>query len=173
MHFSPESAQRLLSATPKTLHAWLGDLPDPWIHANEGPDTWSAFDVVGHLIHGEKTDWIPRSLIILSDKPDKTFEPFDRYAQQESSKGKTMHELLDSFESLRTENMRILSGLDLSDDNLGKTGIHPEFGTVTLRQLLSTWVVHDQSHIFQIARVLGKQLKDEAGPWTRYIRMIQ
>ncbi|HNO89632.1 MAG TPA: DinB family protein [bacterium] len=155
------------------LTAWLDGLSPEWTSANEGPDTWSAYDIVGHLIHGEKTDWITRAEIILSDQPDKTFKPFDRFAQFEDSKNKTLRQLLTSFDELRAKNIKKLQSLNISEQNLNRTGIHPAFGTVTLVQLLSTWAVHDLDHISQIARVLAKRYKDDTGPWVAYLKILR
>ncbi|MEZ4967095.1 MAG: DinB family protein [Saprospiraceae bacterium] len=173
MEFSIDDAALLLQRTPAVIDAQLRGLPDDWVHANEGPDTWSPFEVVGHLIHGEETDWIPRARLILSDAPDKRFTPFDRFAQQRNSAGKTLPLLLDTFARLRTENLDTLRSWNISEADLEKTGIHPEFGSVTLRQLLATWVAHDMTHIVQIARVMGKQYKTDAGPWVQYIGILQ
>ena len=173
MEFSIDDAALLLQRTPAVIDAQLRGLPDDWAHSNEGPDTWSPFEVVGHLIHGEETDWIPRARLILSDAPDKRFTPFDRFAQQRNSAGKTLPLLLDTFARLRTENLDTLRSWNISEADLEKTGIHPEFGSVTLRQLLATWVAHDMTHIVQIARVMGKQYKTDAGPWVQYIGILQ
>ena len=173
MEFSIDDAALLLQRTPAVIDAQLRGLPDDWVHSNEGPDTWSPFEVVGHLVHGEETDWIPRARLILSDAPDKRFTPFDRFAQQRNSAGKTLPLLLDTFARLRTENLDTLRSWNISEADLEKTGIHPEFGSVTLRQLLATWVAHDMTHIVQIARVMGKQYKTDAGPWVQYIGILQ
>ncbi len=172
MDFNLEKAIPVLSRTPAVLNDWLKDLPTGWVHQNEGPDSWSPFDIVGHLIHGEKTDWIPRVKIILSDQANKTFEPFDRFAQFNNSRGKSIDELLTEFETLRRENIQTLQAFSLTDDQLSLTGIHPDFGEVTLKELLATWVVHDQSHIAQIARVMAKQYRQEVGPWNAYIPLL-
>ncbi|MBL7776093.1 MAG: DinB family protein, partial [Saprospiraceae bacterium] len=150
----------------------LDGLSDAWLFENEGPDTWSPFDIVGHLIHGEKTDWIPRMRIILSDGPDKTFTPFDRFAQFEASKGKTLRQLLGEFRDLRAANLNILRATPIGPDELAKTGIHPAFGPVTLEQLLATWTVHDLGHIAQVSRVLAKQYRSAVGPWEAYLPVL-
>lgn len=173
MHFDLESTHNLLARTPALLDAWLRGLPREWAHATEGPKTWSPFDVVGHLIHGERTDWIPRARIILASEGPKTFEPFDRFAQLTAHRGKTLDELLDTFAELRRESLAALAALDLSPADLERTGEHPQLGTVTLRQLLATWVAHDQGHVAQIARVLTKQYRDEVGPWKAYLRLLR
>ena len=142
----------------------LLNLSDRWTRPNEGGETWSAFDIVGHLIHGEKTDWIPRAAIILSSNPTKEFEAFDRFAQFEESKGKSLLQLLEEFKLLREKNIQLLLSMEINEEKLSLTGTHPDFGVVTLSQLLATWVVHDLNHIAQVTRVMAKQYKDEVGP---------
>lgn len=173
MNFSFNKSIGILERTPKVLELMLENLSDEWTMNNEGPETWSPYDVLGHLVHGEQTDWIIRTKIILSDSENKAFTPFDRFAQFEESKGKSLTDLLDEFKKARKENLKFLSGLNLSENDLDKTGIHPKFGEVTLRQLLSTWTVHDLSHIAQIARVMSKQYKDAVGPWVEYLPILQ
>jgi len=173
MDFNLEHAIAVLSQTPRTLRSMLENLPRQWIEKKEGPETWSPYDIVGHLIHGEKTDWIPRLEIILSDDSNKKFEPFDRFAQFKDSQGKTLRQLLDEFESLRKENIAKLRAKNLKAVDFSKTGIHPAFGEVSLAQLLATWVAHDLNHIAQIARVMAKQYKSEVGPWVEYLRILQ
>lgn len=172
MQFNLANSTEILQRTPSVLRAMLQGLSDEWLYANEGEGTWSPYEVVGHLIHGEKTDWIPRMEIILSDKADKTFEPFDRFAQLTEER-KPLDALLDEFDVLRAESLQILQSRSISDDDLIKTGIHPAFGEVRLYQLLSTWVAHDLGHIAQIARVMAKQYKEDAGPWVAYLRILQ
>ena len=162
----------ILEKTPALLKLWLQGLSDEWIVNNEGGDTWSVYDVVGHLIHGERTDWMARIRKTLSDT-DKEFVPFDRFAQFNESKGKTLDQLLDEFATIRKQNLEEFRSLNISEQVLSKTGIHPSFGTVTLRQLLSTWVAHDLSHIAQIARVMAKQYKEEVGPWVEYLSIMK
>ena len=162
----------ILSRTPRLLENLLLHLPMEWIMNNEGENTFSPFDVVGHLLHGEKADWVPRMEIILSDKPDKTFEPYDRFAQFRDSEGKTLNQLLTEFKILRAHNLEILKSKNLKENDLLKTGMHPSFGAVTLQQLLSTWTVHDLSHIAQITRVMCKQYKEEVGPWINYLPIL-
>jgi hypothetical protein len=171
MTYNIQDAINILSRTPEILNVMLKGLPAELISANEGEDSWSAYDIVGHLIHGEKTDWIPRAQIILSDRPDKSFEPFDRFAQFEESKGKSLDDILKEFKLLRESNLLQLAEINSSD--LNKTGIHPAFGEVSLSQLLSTWVVHDLNHLSQIARVLAHQYKEEVGPWTAYLGILK
>ena len=172
MKFNINQAIQVLEKTPKTLGYMLNGLDKEWTHNNEGDKTWSPFDVVGHLIHGEKTDWIIRTKIILNNSQNKTFESFDRFAQFKDSEGKSLDELLKEFTNLRANNLIELKVLNIKDQDLLKTGKHPELGTVTLSQLLSTWVTHDLGHIAQISRVMAKQYKDEVGPWNEYISIL-
>lgn len=170
--FVLEEANAILARTPATLDAMLRGLADDWITANEGGDTWSPFDVIGHLIHGERTDWIPRARIILEHGEATPFDKFDRLAQFEESRGRTLASLLDEFTRLRTDNLRELTSLRLSEADLDRRGRHPELGVVTLRQLLATWVAHDLDHVMQVSRVLARQYSDEVGPWQAYLRII-
>jgi hypothetical protein len=172
VNFALEEALPLLSRTPAVLRSLLADLPESWSRGTEGPDTWSPFDIVGHLIHGERTDWIPRTEILLAHGETRPFIPFDRFAQFEASRGKTLHELLDTFAGLRAANLMRLESLGLTSEDLGRRGRHPELGPVTLGELLATWVAHDLSHIAQIARVMGRQYTDEVGPWRAYLPML-
>jgi uncharacterized damage-inducible protein DinB len=172
MEFDLESAQELLRRTPSTLTSLLRDLPESWVHHDEGSGTWSVFDVVGHLIHGERTDWIPRARIILEHGTRKPFEPFDRHAQVQSSQGRSLNQLLDEFSALRARNLAELSELRLGPEKWVIEGRHPELGVVTLGQLLSTWVVHDLGHLGQIARVMAKCYTEEVGPWRAYLRVL-
>lgn len=172
-NFNINNAAQILERTPYVLIALLEGLTDAWIRENEGPDTWSAYDIVGHLIHGEKTDWIPRMEIILSDSENKQFAPFDRFAMFNDSRDKSLSELLNEFKSLRLENLRRLRSHFGLSGHYDDTGIHPAFGEVTLAQLLSTWVVHDLNHIAQIARVMAKQYKDDVGPWKEYLGILK
>lgn len=170
--FVLEEAIAILSRTPSTLDALLRGLPDGWIVANEGGDTWSPFDVVGHLIHGERTDWMPRARIILEHGETRPFEKFDRLAQFAESKGRTLASLLDEFAALRQDNLRALESLHLTDADLDRRGRHPALGVVTLRQLLATWVAHDLDHVMQVSRALARQYSEEVGPWRAYLRII-
>jgi DinB family protein len=172
MNFELTHAIDILRRTPAILSSLLHDLPEPWLVGNEGPDTWSPYDVIGHLIHGEETDWIPRAKIILEHGETHAFEPFDRVAMFEKSKEKSIAELLDTFARLRAENLSELQALNLTADLLDKRGRHPELGVVTLRQLLSTWVVHDLGHIRQIVRAMSKQYRDAVGPWRAYLSIL-
>ncbi len=173
MEFNITESIQILTKTPSVISNLLKDLPETWIKTNEGVDTWSPYDVVGHLIHGEKTDWIPRALIILSENEDKAFVPFDRFAQLKNSRSRTLKQLLAEFEELRTENIQKLQALSIDEQTLERKGIHPEFGEVTLKQLLATWVVHDLGHINQITRVMAKNYKIEVGPWTKYLAILR
>ena len=173
MEFELAQAIEVLKRTPATLDSLLRDLPEPWLVKNEGPETWSPYDVIGHLIHGEETDWIPRAKIILEHGETRAFEPFDRVAMFEESKRKTLAQLLDTFTQLRTENLRELQAMNLTADLLNKRGRHPELGAVTLRQLLSTWVVHDLGHVRQVVRVMSKQYRDAVGPWKAYLSILE
>jgi hypothetical protein len=170
--FSLEHASLLLARTPVVLRAWLTDVPHPWIHGNEGPDTFSPHEVVGHLVHGEQVDWIARARMILEEGPARTFDPFDRFAHRRLFAGKTVSELLDLFATLRSENLAVLRGWRLTDAQLDRAGRHPELGPVTLRQLVATWVVHDLGHIGQIARVMATQYAVEVGPWHAYLPVL-
>jgi hypothetical protein len=170
--FSLEEAIPILTRTPRTLDVMLRGLPDVWLRCNEGESTFSPFDVVGHLIHGEKTDWMPRARMILETGDTRPFEPFDRFAQREASRGKTLDELLDEFSRLRAANVAALEALELGPSDLERRGKHPTLGSVTMRQLLATWVAHDLDHVIQIARVIGRQYTDEVGPWTAHLRII-
>lgn len=172
MEFDLSLSVPLLAQTPGTLRHWLGALPDPWIRATEGPDTWSPFDVMGHLLHGERTDWIPRMRIILAQGASREFAPFDRFAQFRTSEGKSLAQLLDEFAEARAASLAELQGWRLTDAQLELRGVHPAFGEVTLRQLLATWVVHDLTHISQVARVLALQYGDAVGPWKAYLSVL-
>jgi hypothetical protein len=172
MKYTVSEALQVLERTPDVLHSLLSGLSDGWLMNNEGPDTFSPFDVVGHLIHGEKTDWAARTKIILEHGTSKAFVPWDRFAQIEESRGKTMQQLLDEFERVRKENIGWLKSLNLSEADLDQKGIHPTFGEVTLRNMLSTWVAHDLTHIAQITRVMAKQYKEEMGPWPEFFRIL-
>lgn len=172
MNFNINHSINLLERTPSVLESLLAGLPDEWIHTNEGENTWSPFDIVGHLINGEKTDWINRTKIILNEDTDKHFPAFDRFSQFDASKGKTISDLIQEFKFVRNQNIQYLRSLDLLDLDLDKTGIHPDFGDVTLRQLLSAWTVHDLGHLNQITRVLAKNYDLEVGPWKKYLRVL-
>jgi hypothetical protein len=163
----------LLARTPATLDAFLRDLPDAWTLSNEGEDTWSAFEIVGHLIHGERTDWMPRTRLILQFDDTKPFVPFDRWGHRRESEGKTLGALLDEFARLRDENLSELRGLNLQESDLQRRGRHPALGVVTLSQLLATWAAHDLSHLHQLTRVMAHQYREAVGPWTAYLGVMQ
>ncbi|GAB4289889.1 MAG: hypothetical protein Kow0098_08040 [Ignavibacteriaceae bacterium] len=168
-----EETVNILSRTPGILKSMLTGLPEVIIKSNEGENTWSPFDVVGHLIHGERTDWIVRIRTILEKGESKTFDPFDRFAQFRESEGKTIDELLNDFSNLRKENLRVLKDLNLTSGQFKLKGRHPEFGVITLSELISTWVVHDLDHIAQISRVIARQYADEVGPWKAFLSILK
>jgi DinB superfamily len=163
----------LLIRTPAVLDALLRDLPEIWTHQNEGESTWSAFDVLGHLIHGERTDWMPRARMILQSGESQAFEPFDRQGHVRESEGKSMDQLLDEFARLRQKNLDELRALNLRRQDLEMSGRHPALGVVTLSQLLATWAVHDLTHLHQISRVMAHQYRQAAGPWNKYLGVLQ
>lgn len=173
MEFRLDEAVPVLRRTPRVLRELLTDLSQTWTAATEGPGTWSPFDVVGHLIHGERTNWMPRVEHILTHGDAVTFPVFDREAMFTVSRGQTLTQLLDTFERLRGDNLARLDALELTDADLAKHGRHPEFGTVTMRQHLATWVAHDLGHISQIVRVLARQYTEAVGPWTAYLSILK
>lgn len=173
MSFDLSKSFTILERTPEVLKTLLKDLPEDWTNANEGGESWSPFIIVGHLVHGEKTDWLTRTKIILSDADDKTFSPFDRFAQIKDNEGRKLSELLDEFAERRQANLKELKALNITEDMLGKTGRHPAFGEVTLGNLLTTWMNHDLNHLYQITRVLAKQFKEETGPWVEFLRVLR
>ena len=170
--FTLDEARQILEATPRTLEALLSGLDSGWTTANEGPDTWSAFDIVGHLVHGEETDWIARARIILEGGPDAVFESFDRFAQFERFADASLEDLLKRFRSLRAANLETLESWAITEEQLDLPGRHPELGPVTLQQLLATWAVHDLGHIAQIARVMTKRYTADVGPWREYLPIL-
>jgi hypothetical protein len=172
MKYSLQRSYEILDRTPAVLTALLTGLPDDWIMPNEGPETYSPYDVVGHLIHGEKTDWTARTKMILESGNTQTFVRWNREAMYEESLGKNLQQLLDEFAAIRKENMVWFKALNLTEDDLDKKGMHPVLGDVTLRHLLATWVVHDLTHIAQITRVMAKQYKEEMGPWPQFFRIL-
>jgi hypothetical protein len=163
----------LLTRTPAALNALLRDLPVSWTLRNEGANTWSPFDIVGHLIHGERTDWMTRAKIILQHGESRAFEPFDRLAQQRESQGKSLDQLLDEFALLRSQNLRELRAMNLTEDQLSLTGRHLALGIVTLSQLLSTWAAHDLTHLHQLSRVMAHQYREAVGPWSVYLGVLR
>jgi len=180
--FSLADAVALLTRTPGTLNALLRGLPDIWVRCNEGrsndgrsdqgKDTWSGFDIVGHLIVGERTDWMPRVRILLESGESRPFDPFDRFAQVKESQGKSLEQLLDEFARLRAENLVALQALNLQPEDLIRRGKHPALGVVTLQELLATWTVHDLTHLHQLSRVMAHQYRDAVGPWSAYLGVL-
>ena len=173
MNHSLHHTTAILTRTPATLDALLRDLPDEWTMRNEGGDSWTPFGVVGHLIHGEHTDWIPRARRILQHGERRAFEPFDRLGHVKPSEGKSLNVLLDEFADARAASLRELRGLNLQDQDLAKRGRHPALGVVTLSQLLATWAAHDLTHLHQLSRVMAHQYRDAVGPWTAYLGVMQ
>ena len=172
MRYEVDSAMDVLRRTPGTLRALLAGIGDGWARSNEGSDTFSPFDVVGHLIDGEETDWIARARIILGRGPDPRFEPYDRFRHYVRNRGRSLESLLDEFARLRTDNLDLLASWKLGEAELDLRGTHPSLGPVTLRQLLATWVVHDLGHLAQVARVMAKQYRGEVGPWVQYLPVL-
>lgn len=162
----------ILTRTPAALNALLRDLPEIWTLRSEGDKTWTAFEVVGHLIHGERTDWMPRAKMILEHGDTRPFEPFDRWAQERESQGKSLAELLDEFARLRAENLTELRALNLREEDLDRRGLHPALGPATLSQLLATWAVHDLTHLHQVSRIMAYQYRDAVGPWSAYLGVL-
>jgi hypothetical protein len=172
MEFDLNDAAHVLARTPATVDALLRDMPDTWTRHDEGPGTWSPYAIVGHFIHGEKAEWIPRAQLILTQGPDRVFTPFDRLAQERDSESRSLNALLDEFAHLRLQNLDILQGLQITPAKLQSTGGHPEFGEVTLAQLLATWVVHDLGHLAQISRVMARAYTGAVGPWRAYLPVL-
>jgi hypothetical protein len=173
MEQNPPNTISLLTRTPAALNALLRDLPEAWTLRNEGDGTWSAFDVVGHLIHAERTNWIPRAKIILQFGEDRTFEAFDRLGQMTESQGKSLEQLLDQFARLRSESLGELRALNPTQEDLDRRGRHPALGIVTLSQLLAAWAAHDLTHLHQIFRVMAHQYRDAVGPWNGYLGVFR
>jgi hypothetical protein len=171
--FSLADATAVLARTPASLDALLRGLPQRWVGCNEGKDTWSAFDIVGHLIVGERTDWMPRARIILESGEARPFDPFDRFTQEKESQGKSLEQLLDEFAILRGENLAALQALNLQPEDLARRGRHPSLGVVTLSELLATWAVHDLTHVHQLSRVMAHQYRDAVGPWGAYLGVLK
>ena len=172
MKFSLEKSYEILDRTPFVLKSLLENISEDWVMNNEGPETFSPFDVVGHLLHGEKTDWAARTKMILESGTSESFIPWDRFAMYEESKDKSLIQLLNEFAVERKKNMDWLKSLNLKEEDFNKKGMHPKLGEVTLRNLLSTWVVHDLTHVAQITRVMAKQYKAEMGPWPEFFRIL-
>jgi hypothetical protein len=173
MQHNLQNTISLLARTPAALSALLGGLPDTWTQRNEGDNTWSAFDVVGHLIHGERADWMPRAKIVLQFGETRAFEPFDRWAQVRESEGKSLGQLLDEFARLRSERLGELRGLHLRPEDFERQGRHPALGVVTLSELLAAWAAHDLTHLHQITRIMAHQYRQAVGPWSRLLGVLQ
>jgi hypothetical protein len=173
MRYDINLAMQVLERTPRVLRAMLVGLGDEWIHSNYGEDTFSPYDVVGHLITGEKTAWLDRARMILEHGTSRAFESYDRYAQFERSRGRSLAQLLDEFQALREANLKSLADLNLTNDDLARTGMHPMLGEVTLENLLATWVAHDLNHIAQIARCMATQYAEAVGPWREYLSVLK
>ena len=175
--FNLADAVAVLTRTPATLDVLLRGMPNLWVHTNEGrnnegKETWSAFDIVGHLIAGERNDWMPRARVILEKGETRPFDPFDRFAQERESRGKSLDQLLDEFARLRRENLAALQSLNLQKEDLTRRGTHPSLGPVTLSELLATWAVHDLTHLHQLSRVMAHQYRDTVGPWSPYLGVL-
>ncbi len=168
-----EDTIALLGRTPAALDALVRDLPEAWTFRNEGENTWTVFDVVGHLIHGERTDWMPRARMILQFGETRAFEPFDRWAQMTETQGKSLGQLLDEFARLRSANLGDLRALNLRPEDLDRRGRHPALGLVTLSELLATWAAHDLTHLHQISRIMAHQYREAVGPWTKFLGVMQ
>ena len=173
MSFTLDDTSAVLERTPRLLGSWLQGLPDSWTRTTEGPDTFSPYDVVGHLIHGEKTDWIPRARIIREQGETQPFDRFDRFAQYRESTGHTLSQLLEEFGQLRDASLATLRGWNLEPDDLSRRGMHPVLGRVTLAQLLATWAVHDLTHLHQISRTMAHQYRSDVGPWAMYLGVLR
>jgi hypothetical protein len=173
MDHNLQETTAMLARTPAALNALLRDLPETWTSRNEGENTWSAFDILGHLIYGERTDWIPRARLILQFGEDRTFEPFDRWGHVRESRGKSLEQLLDEFARVRSESLCELRGLNLRREDLKRRGRHPALGVVSLSQLLATWAVHDLTHLHQISRVMAHQYRDVVGPQAAYLGVLR
>jgi hypothetical protein len=171
--FNLDEAVAVLARTPATLDALLRGLPESWVRSNEGKDTWSPFDIVGHLIVGDRTDWMPRARVILESGEARPFDPFDRFPQSRESQDTSLEQLLDDFARLRKENLAALQTLNLQPEDMSRRGRHPALGVVTLRQLLATWAVHDLTHVHQLSRVMAHQYRDAVGPWSAYLGVLQ
>ena len=171
--FKLDETVAVLTRTPATLDALLRGLPESWVRSSEGKDTWSAFDIVGHLIVGERTDWMSRTRVILENGEARPFDPFDRFAQVKESQNKSLDQLLDDFARLRRENLAALRALNLQPEDMSRRGRHPALGVVTLAQLLATWAVHDLTHLHQLSRVMAYQYRDTVGPWSAYLGVLK
>jgi hypothetical protein len=173
MEHNLQHTMSLLARTPAALNALIRDLPEEWTFRNEGENTWSVFDVVGHLIHGERTDWMARARRILQFGETRAFESFDRLGQVRESQGKSLGQLLDEFARLRSESLKELRALNLQQKDFERRGRHPALGVVTLSQLLATWAAHDLTHLHQISRIMAHQYREAVGPWSAYLGVLQ
>ena len=171
--FNITEAVAVLTRTPATLNSLLRGLPGIWVHSNEGRDTWSAFDIMGHLVFAERSDWMPRVLIVLENGETRPFDPFDRFAQLNANQEKSLDQLLDDFDRLRQDNLTALGALNLQQESFNRRGKHPAFGVVTLSELLATWAVHDLTHLHQVSRVMAHQYRELVGPWRAYLGVLQ
>jgi len=171
MNFDLKKSMELLKRFPDTYESLFSNFNSDWNKINEGQNTWSAYNIIGHLIHGEKTDWIPKAEIILN-KDDKNFEPYDRFAQEKLYSTQTFEELIDEYKRLRVLNVNKLKSWNLTEKDLNKEGIHPDLGIVTLKELISTWTIHDMIHLNQISRVIVKHYEEDIGPWKKYVRLL-
>lgn len=169
---SPGDAREVLTRTPQTVRALLGDISEGWAATRPGPEEWSPSDVVAHLIHGERTDWIPRMRILLEHGEERPFDPFDRTGWRQEAEGKTLPQLLDTFDAMRGENLAALDAVPLDEATLERRGTHPELGPVTLAELLATWAAHDLAHMAQILETMAKRYHDEVGPWRAYLPVL-
>ena len=173
MTFNLDEALEILSRSPESLRSLLSGLSNGWIQHNEGPETWTPYDVLGHLVNAEQSNWMPRLNMILEHGERQSFEAFDRFAHFKTSEGQSIDDLLAAFAQIRAQNLNVLRSYALTEQDLNKTGTHPEFGQVKLSELLATWVVHDLSHIRQIVRTMAKQYESEVGPWKAYLSIFQ
>jgi uncharacterized damage-inducible protein DinB len=173
MEHNLQNSIALLTRTPSALNSLVRDLPEEWTHRNEGENTWSVFDILGHLNHGERAEWMARTKIIVQFGESRPFDRFDRFAQQRESQGKTLPQLLDEFAQLRSQNLNELRALNLKPEDLQKRGRHPALGTVTLSELLATWAAHDLTHLHQISRVMAYQYRQSVGPWSKFLGVLQ
>jgi hypothetical protein len=171
--FNITEAVAVLTRTPATLNALLRGLPGPWVQSNEGKDTWSAFDIMGHLVFAERSDWMPRVRILLEHGETRPFDPFDRFAQLKVNQEGSLDQLLDDFERLRQDNLVALGALNLQQESFSRRGMHPALGVVTLAELLATWVVHDLTHLHQLSRVMAHQYRESVGPWSAYLGVLR
>jgi hypothetical protein len=173
MEHSLQDTVALLARTPAALNALLRDLPETWTFRNEGENTWSAFDIIGHLIHAERADWIPRVKTVLQFGETQAFEPFDRQGHKREVEGKSLGQLLDEFARVRSENLAELRAFNLQPADLERRGRHPAFGVVTLSGLLATWAAHDLTHLHQLSRVMAHQYREAVGPWSAYLGVLK